>query len=129
MTSQLRALKSEILAVGKDLWINQADAARIRDCLPADASTSLDDLKVLIEMRAEARAVCPEFDALFFPALKQHLLSDGRVSPEEQILLLRMLYGGGGIDDAERRFIQELRQELTEVSPEFEALYRDAMLE
>jgi hypothetical protein len=38
-----------------------------------------------------------------------------------------MLYGGGGIDEAERRFLQELREALKEVPPEFEAMYRQAM--
>ncbi len=127
--SQLRALKSEILVDGQDLWINDEDVKRIRAALPADGSISPEDLKVLAEMRTEARAVCAAFDELFFPALKAYLLADGRVTQSEQFLLLRMLYGGGGIDDAERRFIQELRRELREVTPEFEVIYQEAMRE
>ena len=127
--STLRALKSQILVDGKDLWINDEEFARIRECLPKDGSLSPDDLKVLTEIRTEARVVCEAFDRIFFPALKKFLLADGRISDSERFLLLRMLYGGGGIDDAERRFIQELRQELREVPPEFEALYQDTMRE
>src|SRR6187200_1851310 len=99
--SQLRALKAEILVDGQDLVIDEADVVRIRECLPTSASISRDDIGVLTEMRAEARVVCPAFDQLFFPAFKKYILADGKISLEEQFLLLRMLYGGGGIDDAE----------------------------
>lgn len=124
--STLRELKSQILAEGSDLWINEPDVARIRACLPADGSISAEDVRVLAEMRAEARAVCASFDELFFPAFRQVLLADGRLSSAERLLLLRVLYGGGGVDDAERAFLRELRRELRDVTPEFEALYRDA---
>jgi hypothetical protein len=40
-----------------------------------------------------------------------------------------MLYGGGGIDQAERQFLIELRKEVREVTPEFDALYKQAISE
>lgn len=125
--SKLRELKSQILVDGEDLHLDDADVARIRQCLPADGSVSADDLTVLAEMRRQARVVSPAFDRLFFPAFKAQLLADGTISLPEQFQLLRLLYGGGGIDAAERRFLQELRNEVREVTPEFEALYRQAM--
>ena len=125
--SRLRALKAEILVDGHDLVIDAAEVVRIRECLPTSGPIPRDDIGVLTEMRAEARAVCPAFDQLFFPALKKYILADGTISLEEQFLLLRMLYGGGGIDDAERKFLRELRQEAREVSPEFERIYAEAM--
>lgn len=127
--ASLRDLKTEILREGSDLWIDEDDVARIRASLPSEGSVTRDDLEILIELRREAQACCEAFDGLFFPILKEHLLRDQRISQAEHLLLLRMLYGGGGIDDAERRFIQELRDELTQVTPEFESLYRDAMRE
>lgn len=123
----LRELKNQLLEEGIDLQIDESDWALIRPLLPADGPVSEDDLKVLVEMRTEARKVCPAFDAFFFPAFKAHLLEDGLISSAEQFELLRLLYGGGGIDSAERRFLQELRKELKVVPPEFEALYRQAM--
>jgi hypothetical protein len=125
--SALRQLKPQLLEEGVDLVISEADWDRIHEHLPADGPPTPDDLLVLLEMRSEARAVCPEFDEYFFPAFKAHLLADGTISKAEQFRLLRMLYGGGGIDPAERAFLQELRAELGTVEPEFEALYNQAM--
>ena len=125
--SKLRELKSQIMADGIDLQIDDADWKRIRALLPREGPPDPDDLSVLTEIRTEARVICPAFDAYFFPVFKASLLADGKISSMEQFQLLRMLYGGGGIDDAERRFLRELRAELKDPSPEFEALYREAM--
>ena len=122
----LRELKSQILAPGSDLWIDEDDVNRIRELLPTDGSISVTDLQVLTEMRVESRAVCAAFDELYFPALRESLLADGRICAVEHLTLLRMLYGGGGVDEAEKQFLRELRRDLTVVTPEFEALYQDA---
>jgi len=125
--SSLRALKAQILVDGEDLVIDEADVARIRESLPSTGVIAREDLGVLTEMRAEARAVCAAFDQLFFPAFKKYILADGKISLEEQFLLLRVLYGGGGVDEAERQFLRELRRDALEVSPEFERIYAEAM--
>lgn len=127
--TQLRDLKSTILADGTDLRIDDADVELIRKNLPADGALSRDEVEFLTELRTEARAVCLAFDQLFFPAFKAHLLADGKISHPEQFSLLRLLYGGGGIDPAERQFLIELRQEVREPSPEFDALYKQAVSE
>lgn len=125
--SKLQTLKSQILVEGEDWCLDEADVARIRECLPADGSFPSEDLMALAEMRSEAQVVCPAFDELFFPAFKTYLLADGAISRYEQFLLLRMLYGGDQVDSAERQFLQELRQEARAVNPEFEAMYQQAM--
>jgi hypothetical protein len=124
--SALRELKPQILSEGRDLEIDDADVALIRERLP-EGKLGTDDLMVLAELRGEARVVCPAFDQLFFPAFKAYLLADGKISLHEQFLLLRILYGGGGIDPAERRFLNELRNEVREMTPEFDALCRLAL--
>jgi hypothetical protein len=125
--SELRKLKQQILEEGVDLRIDEVDWARIRALLPGDGSPDPEDLKVLLEMRTEARVVCPEFDAYFFPVFKAFLLADGKISVSEHFQLLRMLYGGGGIDPVERRFLEELRDDVREPTPEFEAMYEQVM--
>jgi hypothetical protein len=125
--SKLRDLKNQILEEGVDLQIDEADWARIRDLLPGDSCPSSEDMRILLEMRTEARSVCPAFDSYFFPMFKASLLADGKISAMEQFQLLSMLYGGGGIDEGERRFLKEMKRELKEVSPEFELMYQQAM--
>jgi hypothetical protein len=125
--SKLRELKQQILREGEDLQIDEADWVRIRELLPAAGSPGTADLRILAEMRTEARSVCASFDGYFFPAFKSDLLADGNISSLEQFQILRMLYGGGGIDAAERKFLQELRRDLKAPTPEFEALYQQAM--
>lgn len=125
--STLREIKSQILVEGEKLAINNEDVRLIRERLPVDEPMSADDLMVLAELRSEARAVCPAFDQIFFPAFKAHLLADEKIDLHEQFVLLRMLYGGGGIDPAERKFLMELRSEVSEMTPEFDALCQTAL--
>lgn len=120
--SALRELKSRILSEGFETRICDADVALIREHLPADGTIGAGDLMVLAEVRSEARFSCAAFDELFFPAFKAFLLADGMISQHEQFLLLRMLYGGSGVDDAERQFLVELRKEVAVLTPEFDAL-------
>jgi hypothetical protein len=125
--SKLSDLKNQILQEGVDLQIDETDWDRIREMLPQNSCPSPDDLRILLEMRTEARSVCPAFDAYFFPMFKASLLADGEISAMEQFQLLSMLYGGGGIDENERRFLKEIRRDLKAVSPEFETMYQQAM--
>ncbi|AWM37333.1 hypothetical protein C1280_10055 [Gemmata obscuriglobus] len=124
--SSLRELKSQILSEGHDLHICDVDVALIREHL-ADGRLDSDDLLALTELRSEARSSCAAFDELFFPAFKKYLLADGTISHHEQFLLLRMLYSGGGVDDAERRFLVELRNEVPVLTPEFDDLCQLAL--
>ena len=127
MATTLRDLKFEILQDGEDLTIDSAEFERIKKHLENQACVTPDELKTLTEMRTEARRVCPEFDEFFFTALRDAILKDGMIDSFEHFQLLRLLYGGGGIDSAERKFLQQLRAGLKHVSPEFEALYQQAM--
>lgn len=127
--SALRPIKSKILREGEDGVIDAQDFALIQSTLPPGPIAD-DDMKVLMELRSDARSVCSAFDAWFFPLFKEYLLADGQISPMEQFQILHMLYGGGGIDPAEKAFLQDLRKELTRLggmTPEFEKLFQQAM--
>ena len=119
--SELTQLKTRILQDGVDGRIDEADLAMLRQPLPSDGTIDPQDMQVLIELRAAARTVCPAFDAFFFPAFKKQLLSDGKLSPLEQLNLLR-LFCAGGADEAEKQFMRELRHDLRESTPALESL-------
>ncbi len=105
-----------------DNRITPDEVELIRQCIEEDGKLDLDDVKFLVGLLSSAEEVCPAFDDLFFPVLKEVLLADGKISMAEQFYLLKMLYSDGHVRDRERDFLFELRGELTEISPEFEAL-------
>lgn len=117
-------LKERLLTDGK---ITDCEIQAIRDYIDANGRLDLDDVRFLVNLLSEAREVCPEFDELFFPALKQVLLADGHVGPDEQFYLLKMLYSDGRIRPVEKQFLEELRAEARDVSPEFESLCETAL--
>ncbi len=117
--ANLYRLQSELL---KDHTITNDEVAIIRNHIEEDGQLDLDDVKFLVSLLSDAQEVCSEFDDLFFPVLKNVVLADGRISMDEQFYLLKMLYSDGHVRDCERDFLFELRDELAETTPEFEAL-------
>jgi hypothetical protein len=81
----------------------------------------------LVELHKRVQHPNPAFEQLFYRAIKDHILADGRIDPEETTWLRRMLFADGKIDDQERKFLHELKGEATRLSPEFEALFAEAM--
>lgn len=121
--SNLRQLQLQLLADGQ---ITEAEVDIIRHYAASDGRLDLDDVKFLITLRGEAQKVCPSFDDLFFTLLKQVILADQQVGPDEQYYLLKMLYSDGQLTNRERQFLTELRSELPYVTPEFESLCQTA---
>jgi len=121
--SRLHELRSTVLQNGK---ITPDEVDHIRDLIQADNRLDLEDVRVLVELLSDATEVCPEFDELFFPALKEVILADGKIGCDEQFYLLKMLYSDGHLRDCERKFLEELRREVVETTPEFEALCETA---
>jgi hypothetical protein len=120
----LHELRSELL---RDRKISQDEVRVIRDYIQQDGKLDLDDVKFLVELLSDANEVSPEFDRLFFPALKEVILGDGQIGMDEQFYLLKMLYSDGHVRDSEREFLLELRRDATEVTPEFDALCETAL--
>jgi hypothetical protein len=109
----------------KDRRITDDEVALIRDAVHADGRLDMADVKFLVELLGEALEICPQFDDLFFPVLREVLLEDGRILADEQYYLLKMLYSDGQVRDVEREFLRELRREV-EPSPAFDRLCETA---
>ena len=117
--SRLQELRAIVL---HDRKITRTEVDFIRDYVLQDGRLDLEDVKVLVELLSDATEVCPEFDDLFFPALKQVVLADGRIGTDEQFYILKMLYSDGYIRDSERDFLTQLQREVAETTPEFDSL-------
>ncbi len=124
MMSHLHELRSELL---EDWRITDSDVEVLEDHIRRAGRLYLEDVKFLIELLCEAREVCEAFDELFFPALKEVILEDGHIGPDEQFYLLKMLYSDGNVRESEKQFLLQLREEALEVTPEFEALCEEAL--
>jgi hypothetical protein len=122
--NRLQELRRHVL---QDRQISRSEVAVIRDYIDQDGELNLQDMKVLVELLSDADDVCPEFDELFFPAMRKIVLQDGRIGEDEQFYLLKMLYSDGHIRESEKSFLTELCRDAREVSPEFEALCETAL--
>jgi len=120
----LRALQDQLL---RDKRITADEVALIRAQVAEDGQLDMDDVRFLVELLSGATEVCPEFDELFFPVLRKVLLADGRVTPDEQFYLLKMLYSDGEVREIERAFLKQLRSEIDRPSSEFESLCETAL--
>jgi hypothetical protein len=120
----LYELRDEIL---RDRKITPSEVDVLRDYIARDGRLDMEDVKVLVHLLSDAKEVCPEFDELFFPVLKEVILEDGVIAPDEQFYLLKMLYSDGVVRESEKRFLLELRDEAREVPPEFEQLCETAL--
>lgn len=110
----------------EDRRITDAEVSVIREHIVADGNLDLDDVKFLVQLLSGADEVCPQFDELFFPVLKEVILENGRIDQSEVFYLLKMLYSDRVIRESELDFLRELRDEAAEVPAEFDELLETA---
>lgn len=110
-----------------DKRIDDQEVALIRDRLCQDGWLDLDDVKLLVEFYCSARDRSPAFEDLFFQVLEKVFLADGEIGPSEQFYLLKMLYSDREIHQREREFLLKLRRGVSRVTPEFDALCKEAL--
>jgi hypothetical protein len=122
--SRLQELKQQVLADGR---VDAAEVELLRKELYADGKVDRDEVELLIAIRNQARSVCPAFEHLFFQAVGENVLADGRIDADEAAWLHRMLYADGKIDEGEKRLLRDLREQARQVSPEFQKLYDECV--
>jgi hypothetical protein len=115
----LAKLKAKVLTRG---IIEDREVETICRSLYGDGKIDKPIIEFLVQLRGEARAVCPAYDEFFFEAVKFHVLRDGAVNAEEAAWLRQVLLAHGKIDEQKRKFLRTVRNEARWVSPEFELL-------
>jgi uncharacterized tellurite resistance protein B-like protein len=120
----LREIEERILANGK---IDGHELEELRRLIyangPIDRARA--DFLVVLHKRVQRRS--PAFEQFFYKAVKDHIVADGKISAEEAAWLRQMLFADGRIDDAERKFLRELKGEAKQTSREFDALFDECM--
>jgi uncharacterized tellurite resistance protein B-like protein len=120
----LRELEERILANGR---VEGHDLEVLRQVLYADGKIDRKEADFLVELHKRAQYRTHAFEQFFYDAIKDHVLTDGRISAPEAAWLREMLFSGGKIEDEGRQFLRRLKGEAREVSPEFEALFKEVM--
>jgi len=122
---KLKQLMQEVLANGK---IEGQEIELLRQELYADGKIDRQEADFLVELHKRVqRPSGPGWENFFYKAIKDHILTDGKVDAEEAAWLRQMLWNDGKIDERERKFLLQLRGEAQEVSPEFQALCDESL--
>jgi uncharacterized tellurite resistance protein B-like protein len=124
MPTTLREIEERVIANGR---VDGHELEVLRRLLYADGKISRKEADFLVELHKRVQYRTPGFEQFFYKAIKDHILADGRISAEEAAWLRQMLFADNRIDDEERKFLHELKGEAKRLSPEFEALFKEAM--
>lgn len=121
-----------ILADGK---IDDPEVKILQRELWSDKTIDREEVEFLIELRNKAQKkakakkeeVNPKFERLFFKAIEENVLEDGKISAAEAGWLREMLFADRKIDDNEKKFLNSLKKKATHASPEFDRLYQECV--
>jgi hypothetical protein len=121
---------SALLADGK---IDDTEVKVLRKALWADGKIDDDEVKFLIDLRNAAqkkakKGLRPKFEAMFFKAVEENVLVDGKIDAKEAGWLRGMLFADGKIDNNEKKFLEKIKKAAKSTSPEFDRLYEDCMV-
>jgi uncharacterized tellurite resistance protein B-like protein len=122
--ANLRELEERILASGK---VEGHELEALRQVVYAGGRVDRRAADFLVVLHKRVQQRTPGFDRFYYQAIKAHILENGKISAAEAAWLRQLLFADGKIDDAERKFLHELRGEAQERSPEFEGLYEECM--
>jgi hypothetical protein len=112
---------NEVKVLKKELW--------------ADGKIDKEEVQFLIDLRntaqkkarAQKKAVNPKFEQLFFKAVEENVLQDGKIDAKEAGWLRVMLFADRKIDANEKKFLTRLKKAARKLSPEFVQLYDECM--
>src|SRR4029453_2544600 len=111
---ELRRIEQDILARGK---VDSDHLEALRLALYAGGAVGLPEADFLVELHKRVQHPNPGFEHLFYRAIRDHVLADGRIDAGEAAWLRRMVFADGTITDEERKFLHELKGEAGHVSP------------
>lgn len=131
--ADFRKLALEVILA--DGTIDDAEVRVLQKELWADKKIDAKEVEFLIELRnaaqkkarAKKEEVNPKFETLFFKAIEQNVLRDGRISAKEANWMRKMLFADGKIDDNEKKFLAKIKKAATKTSPEFEQLCQECL--
>jgi hypothetical protein len=120
-----------LLLIAKDILTKGTTDAlqieKLRRLLYTNGTIDRATANLLIEVYRRVQHRTPAFKQLFYQALKDHLLACERIGDEEVNWLRYVVLAEATFQEEERRFLQEIKLEAKNASPEFEALCQQGM--
>lgn len=119
------------LADGK---INESAVKILRKELYADKKVRHDEMQFLIELRglalkkakAKKEELLPSFEKLFFKAVEDSVLDNGRISEVETKFLRGALFAGGKVTGADWKFLESIKKKAKDnIHPDFTKYYNE----
>jgi len=123
---RLEGLKQDILSRGK---VDSDHLEALREALYEGGKVDRPKADFLVELHKRVQHPNPAFEQLFYRAIKDHVLVDGRIDAEEARWLRRMLFADGKIGDEEWKFLHEVKGEAKHTGREFDELFEQCMKE
>jgi hypothetical protein len=120
----LRQIEHDILAHGR---VDSRELGVLRRQLYAGGKIERREADFLVNLHKRVQHLTPAFERFFYQAIKDHVLTHGRIDAEEAAWLRRILLADGKIKDEERTLLHELKGEAGQVCREFQALFEESM--
>lgn len=121
---ELRRIEQDILARGK---VDGDHIEALRLALYAGGAVGRPAADFLVELHKRVQRPNPAFEHLFYRAITDHVLVNGRIDAEEAAWLREVLFANGTLRDEDRKFLHELKGQAGHACAEFEALFAEAM--
>jgi hypothetical protein len=121
---ELRRIEQDILARGK---VDSDHLEALERRLYTNGTVGRPEADFLVELHTRVQHPNPAFERLFYRAIRDHVLADGRIEVGEAVWLRQVMFADGTLRDEARTFLHELNGEASYRSREFEALFAEAM--
>lgn len=109
-----------------DARISEVESAMLRRAV-MEGGVNRDEIKFLVHLKHSAVTVHPSFDELIVDILRRAVLKDDTVSNSEIDYLREVLLADGHVSDVERRFVEQLKSEATNLGSKYAKLREDVM--
>lgn len=121
---ELRRIEQDILAKG---FVDSNHLVSLRLKLYSGGAVGLAAADFLVELHKHVQHNNPAFEHLYYRAMKDHVLVNGRIEAVETAWLRPVLFADGDIKDEERKWLHELKDEAENACCEFDALFAEAI--
>lgn len=115
--------KRMLLGHGKRIGTSAAEVARA--AVFDDAKVTSEEFGFLLEVRREAKEVCPEFTKLVYDILEHALLRDHKIDASEVQWLRTVFLAGGPPTPEDLQYLRTLEHQAKHVCEEFTAMMRE----